>query len=260
MLKKIFLAVSVVVFLIASSAPISALPLIDVSVGARYWGAAPSGDMSYKGESLDLDDNLGFDREWSPNAYARAQLPFIAVDAHFTQLDYSGKLKDYSQLGGSGDEFGDIDFDDVADASTDATINLLHAGAMFSLPIPMFDLGVGVGADYIDAEASIDPDALSGEPKDTGSATATIPVAKGYFQFSPPVLDMNVSLAGEGVTYSGNTFYDARAKLGYVLEGFFVGDIQLEGGYRIISVDYDEEDLTLDSTFSGPFLGASLNF
>jgi|GEM_PF-3497741 len=258
MSKNPALTVFVLVFSLLCATSASALPLVDVGVGARYWGAAPSGDMSYKGENLDLDDNLGFDREWSPNAYARAQLPFIAVDAHFTQLDYSGKLKDYNDFGDK-DKFGDINLSEITKASTDATINLLHAGAMFSLPIPMFDLGVGVGADYIDAEASIDPKDADID-KDTGSGTATLPVAKGYFNFSPPIFDINLSLAGEGVTYSGNTFYDARAKLGYVFQGFLVGDLQLEGGYRIISVDYDEEDLTLDSTFSGPFLGASLNF
>lgn len=258
MLKRTALGVFVLAFLILCATSASALPLVDVGVGARYWGAAPAGDLSYKGENLNLEDNLGFDREWSPNVYARAQLPFIAVDAHFTQLDYSGKLKDYSNFD-SNYQFGDIDLSKVTDASTDATINLLHAGAMLSIPVPMFDLGVGVGADYIDAEASIDPKVTTID-KDIGSGTATLPVAKGFFQFSPPIVGLNFSLAGEGVTYSGNQFFDLRGKVGYEFQGLIVGDLQLEGGYRIIDVDYDEESLMLDSTFSGPFLGASLNF
>ncbi len=249
MLLALFTFLVLNLFIISS---VPALPLVDVELGGRYWAPAPSGDLSYKGDNLDLENNLDFEREGVPNLYARAGLAMLMLDIHYTRLDYSGKGRNITQE----TMFGDINLNDYTDISTDSRLDILHLGAMFSLPLPVLDLGLGAGVYYLDGKAEIK---ANGE-KERGSAKVPLPVAKGRLQFSPPGLDLYLSLAGEGLAYSGHSFYDLRGTLGYSLQDFFLADLRLEGGYRHISIDYDQEDLELDTSFSGPFAGLSLNF
>lgn len=232
--------------------PGQALPLVDFEFGGRYWAPAPSGDLSYEGDNLDLEKNLDFEREGAPHVYARAEFAMFMLDAHYTRLDYSGQGKNITKR----TRFGDIDLDDYTDISTEASMDMLHLGALFNLPLPMLELGIGAGVHYIDGQAEIKANGL----KEKGSASAPLPVAKARLHFSPPGLDLDLGLAGEGLAYSGHSFLDLRGTIGYTLQDLFIGDLRLEGGYRHISVDYDEEDLMLDTSFSGPFAGLSLNF
>ena len=242
--------------LVFLAAPASALPLADVDIGARYWSVSPSGDLSYKGDSLDLEDNLDFEREGAPHAYARAHLPMLVLEAHYTRLDFSGKGQNIT----TSTRFGRIDLNNYTDISTEATMDMLHGGAMLNFSVPWVDLGVGAGVNYIDAEAEIMAKANNRKKTATGSAEAPLPVVKARAEITPPLVGLHLAVAGEGLSYSGNSFYDLRGTVGYTFQDLFIVDLRLEGGYRHIAVDYDEEDLVLDSSFSGPFAGLSLAF
>lgn len=234
----------------ASSA--AAVPLVDLEAGARYWAPSPSGDLNYEGDNLDLEDNLDFDREEAPNAYVRAKLPMFMIDGHYTYLDYSGDGKGFT----TPTRFGEIDLSDYADISTETTVDMFHLGLMFAPSLPTIDFGLGVGANYISAEADIKADGNS----ESVTADAVLPVVKGFLRFSPPIVGLDLTVAGEGVTYSGNYLIDVRGTAGYTLLDFALGELKLEGGYRHIAIDYDEEDLILDTRFSGPFAGLNLTF
>ena len=238
--------------LVFLASPALALPLADVDIGARYWSVSPSGDLSYKGDSLDLEDNLDFEREGAPHAYARAHLPMLVFEAHYTRLDFSGKGQNIT----TSTPFGDIDLNNYTDISTEATMGMLHGGAMLNFSVPWVDLGLGAGVSYIDAETEIKADGR----KETGSAEAPLPVVKARAEVTPPLVGLHLAVAGEGISYSGNSFYDLRGTAGYTFQDLMIVDLRLEGGYRHIEVDYDEEDLMLDSSFSGPFAGLSLAF
>lgn len=238
--------------LLLLAAPASALPLLDGDAGVRYWYAKPSGDLSYDGDSLDLEDNLNFEREGVPSLYARAHIPLLMLDAHYTGLDYSGNGKDIT----ASTDYGDITLGSNDDISTDATLDILHGGVMFSVPLPMVDLGLGAGVSYLDAETEI----KANGKKETATAQAPLPVAKARAAFSPPLVGLDFAVSGEGLMYSGNVFYDLRGTVGYTLLDLELVGLRVEGGYRQIRVDFDEEDLVLDASFSGPFAGVSVSF
>jgi outer membrane protein len=174
------------------------------------------------------------------------------LEARFTRLDYSGKGDNFT----TSTQYGTIDLSNYADISTEARLDILHGGAMFSVPLPIVDLGLGAGVSYLDAEAEIEADGK----KERATARGPLPVAKARVEFSPPFLGLHFAAAGEGLMYTGNTFYDLRGTVGYTLwESLLVG-LRVEGGYRHIKIDFDEKDLVLDAGFSGPFAGVSLRF
>ena len=226
-------------FLFTSSAP--ALPLVDVDVGARYWNANPDGFANYQGTNADLQDDLGFDKEGTPNVYARAALPFITVDAEYTDLSYSGNVGEQTFRWGGGSFTVDPDMPTSLDA------RLLHGGAMVNLPLPIIDVGLGAGATNIDAEASV-----GGERT---SANVTLPVAKGEVRVNLPALPLNVGVRANGIGYDGDSFRDITAEV-----GFEMGLLQIRAGYRQVALDYEGDDLTVDTDFSGPFAGLHLAF
>ena len=216
-----------------------ALPLIDASVGARYWQADPSGNVAYESnDQWSTGGDLGLDAEGTPNVYARAAIPLITADLEYTDLSYSGQVERSGTWGGQ-----------TVNVSRDASLDaqLLHAGAMFSPPVPILDLGIGAGATRIDADAK-----LAGE---NASAQVTVPVAKAEIGADVPILPLDARLRANGIGYNGDTFYDVTAEVGVTW-----GVLRFDAGYRQIAVDFESNDLTVDSDFSGPFAGAHLSF
>jgi outer membrane protein len=220
----------------------SALPLADVEVGARYWQANPSGEVAYQGDNFDMDDDLGFDKEGAPNLYARAALPFITVDAEYTDLSYDGKVKRQLTWGNQTATLN-------GDSSMDATI--LHAGAMVNLPLPVVDVGLGLGATNVDAKAEME----TSSGKEKGSASVTLPVAKAEARVNFPALPLFAGLRGQAIGYDGDSYRDITAEVGFVM-----GLLQLRAGYRQLAVDYEGDDFKVDADFSGPFAGLHLSF
>ena len=218
-----------------------ALPLVDAEIGARYWNANPDGYVNYKGDNADLQDDLGFDKEGTPNVYARAALPLITLDAEYTNLEYSGNV------GPQQFDWGGQNLKVDLDEPTSLDARILHGGAMLNLPIPFVDLGLGVGATNIDAEAEVGDD--------TGSANVTLPVAKAELRVSLPALPVNAGVRANGIGYDGDNYRDITAEVGLEL-----GLLQVRAGYRQIALEYEGDDLTVDSDFSGPFAGLHLAF
>ena len=219
-----------------------ALPLVDVEAGARYWQANPSGDVAYKGDAFVVADNLGFDKEWTPNLYARAALPFITVDAEYTKLDFDGKAEKSGEWGGQ-------TFSTGVNSSLEA--RLLHAGAMFNVPLPIIDVGLGLGATQIQADAKVQTAVSEQE----GTTDVTLPVAKGELRVDVPLLPLTAGVRGQYIGFQGDGFRDVTAEVGYEL-----GLVQIRGGYRQIKMKYDGDDLDVDTGFSGPFAGVHVAF
>ncbi|MFP4615977.1 MAG: TIGR04219 family outer membrane beta-barrel protein [Thiohalorhabdus sp.] len=229
--------------LLLSAGSAHALPLADVEIGARYWQADPSGDVAYDGDDFSVEDDLDFDKEGTPNLYARAAIPFVTLDAEYTDLSYDGDIQRSRTWGGE---------TATLDGSSSFDARLLHAGAMFNLPVPIVDVGLGLGATNIDTEAELETDA----GKETGSANFTMPVAKAEVRVDLPALPLNAGVRANGIGYDGDSFRDVTAEVGYEM-----GLLQVRAGYRQIAVDYDGgDDLKVDSDFSGPFAGLHLAF
>lgn len=219
-----------------------ALPLADIEVGARYWQADPSGDVAYQGDNFDVADDLDFDKEGTPNLYARAALPLITVDAEYTDLSYDGNIQEQRTWGGETATAN-------GDSSFDAT--LLHAGAMFNVPLPVVDIGLGLGATNVDTEAKLETKV----GKEEGSASVTLPVAKAEARVNFPMLPLTAGIRANGIGYDGDSYHDITAEVGYS-----VSMLQIKAGYRQIAVDYDSNDLKVDADFSGPFAGLHVAF
>lgn len=260
MLKQTIVVLACALGLMISATTAGALTIPhEHEIGVHYWAASPGGDLKYKdGDMLDLDRHLGFDREGSPYVYVRSHLDHLFLEAHYTRLDYSGESQTFPDT-----IFGDIDLDPGAEGgyiTSDTDLDMMHGGMMLSFPVPDFDLGLGVGVTYFDAETDVVAGEQNGTQSDSLSTSDYLPVSKALVRIPAPYWGLSLSLAGEGIAYSGNSLYDIRAKTGFKVPDMLMGDITLKAGYRWIGVDYEEDELVLDSRFSGPFAGLKLTF
>lgn len=171
-------------FLLVGSA--QALPGADFELGARYWRASPDGHFASKGRNLDAQGDLGFEREGTPTAYAWLGLPIVAFDAEYTRLDYSGSTQ------GQSFQVGNRTFTTLG-RPTDFEADLLHGGALFRVPLPFLDLGMGAGPTHFDGEATVGSERRSG--------AITLPVAKAEARLDFPGLPRNATLRGDGLGF-----------------------------------------------------------
>ncbi|MFA9460343.1 TIGR04219 family outer membrane beta-barrel protein [Thiohalorhabdus methylotrophus] len=219
-----------------------ALPLVDIEAGARYWYANPGGEMAYNGRDLDVQDDLGFEKEWTPSFYARAAIPFVTLEVEHTDLSYTGSTGDRSFT------FGNRNFT-ASGQDTSFDMTMLHGSAMFSVPLPVVDIGLGLGATRLDAEGKVG--------NETATAEVTLPVAKAEARVDFPLIPLIAVVKANGIGYDGNNYRDVTAEIGYQM-----GPLQIRGGYREVGLKYDDNssDLVMDAQFSGPFGGLTLAF
>lgn len=223
-----------------------ALPLMDIEVEGYFWQADPSGEIEYNGDKSDLADDLGFSKEWrNPSLYARVALPLVTIDVEQTRLGYSGDVeKEFSWKGETATVGGDSSLD----------LSITHAGAMFNpVPLPFVDLGFGIGASRISTDAEV----TTAAGTESTSDSFTLPVAKLEARVSPPVLDLQFILRGNGLAYGSNGYTDILGEV-----AFATGALQFRAGYRQVQfkVDTSSVDIYADTTFSGPFAGLAVAF
>ncbi len=67
---------------------------------------------------------------------------------------------------------------------------------------------------------------------------------------------LEARVTGTGLTYSGNTIYEFRGDISVTPLPL----IAIHGGYRILDLDADEEDIIFNYNMSGPYVMLTVNF
>jgi hypothetical protein len=115
-----------------------------------------------------------------------------------------------------------------------------------------FSLGLLVKVKYIDGELELSSSTIT-EKEDFQEPIPMVGVAAGagFFQ---NLLRFDARVAG--LAYSGNHLFEADAYASFIPFPF----LRIQGGYRYIDLELDEDDLIAEVDLKGPYVGAQLSF
>ncbi|MCF8024916.1 MAG: TIGR04219 family outer membrane beta-barrel protein [Desulfobacteraceae bacterium] len=239
-------------------APAAALPLFDIEGAVGGWRASPSGDMKYKGNSLDLEDDLNFDNENELTGRLKIGMPLVIPNLYFmaTPLEFEEtSIRDKSFT------FGGQDFYEKEEFRSRLTLNHYDVGLFYNVPLVrgltlnMLNIEAGVNARIIGAKAVVEQE--TGTESLYEKKSETFPVPMIYLGLGlNPVERFGLEAEIRGISYSD---YDIISMIGR-MKVKAVGPLFISGGYRYDTYDVKENDLIIDVNFSGPFLETGVDF
>lgn len=239
---------------VIAPAPVSALPLVDVEGAVGGWQASTSGDLSYKGTGLDVEDDFNYDDETDFTARLKIGMPLVIPNIYLmaTPLQYEETTRTEPF------EFGGEDFT-TDEFKSRLTLDHYDIGLFYNVPLlrgftlNTLNLEAGLNARIIDAEAVV-------EQKSSGlyeKKSETIPLPMVYLGVGLQPFDrLGLEAEVRGISYSD---YEVLSLIGRLkLDAF--GPVFVSGGYRYDTFDIEEDDLEIDVEFSGPFLETGVDF
>jgi outer membrane protein len=227
---------------------------IEASIGG--WGQDPSGEISYKGESLSIEDDLKYDSKTKVFGRVKIDMPLVLPNIYFIATPMKFDADGSKNINFT---FGDKTFTANVPFSSMVQLNHYDIGLFYNLPFisaasaKKFNVEVGLNARIIDFEAKVEQ-AAAGISE---SKSLTIPVPMIYIgaQFNPIKL-IGIEAEVRGITYSSNHYYDLIARLKIrPVEHIFIA-----GGYRYENLKIDESNVKADIRFDGPFFEAGFEF
>ena len=218
-------------------------------VGANAWSQVFDGAAASGGESVDLEDDLGYDDDTGNGFYFQFEHPVPLLPnvmlAH-TDIDVS-----------AGGRLEGVEFDGITyTGEVGSSIDISHTDATFYYEIldNWVNLDIGLTGRYF-------PEGLAISDVGTGltgrlELDYVIPMAYAEVRFDLPLSGLALGVAGNGIGYDGDSFYDLSAKAAYT----FAFGLGLELGYRVFDLDYKDDDESVDVTIDGVFAGVFWDF
>ena len=237
---------------------------LGLEIGLGYFRQEPSGELAYKPlssiDKLDIERDLGYDREYRPFARIKAETPLyfpnIYLYATPVKFDETGaKTANFT--------FGDVSFD--LTEPFDSKIQMDLYDICLHYPLPMLNkttLGkinaeIGLNARIVDFDAEVSGrDVITGLTT-TESVNETIPVPMIYaaVQLNPADF-LSIEAEGRGVAYSSNHYYDVIGRIKIKP----AGPLFIAGGYRYSDIKINYGDIEASVTLSGPFVETGVIF
>lgn len=213
-------------------------------VGGGSWSHDPSGSFNSNqagSDNIDLESNLNFSKEsesylWAAFEHPLPVLPNIRVEK--TSLSHA------STTGGTFNFNGNP----VATGATLMTLDSTDAVLYYRLLDNWVNLDLGLNLRKLDGEFAIGSESLT--------VSETIPMLYLSAQFDLPLTGLSVGADYKLVSYSGNSYNDARLRAAYEF-----GVIGIEAGLRSTRLKLDDVDgVNADIEFKGLMIGAYLHF
>lgn len=226
--------------------------VIGIDVGAGSWQQSLSGDLSTGADDVDLERDLGFDRERGNVYYGVIEhgvpfLPNLRLGRADISADGRDTLTRSISFGGQTFSISEAVRSDVRLEQTDAVLyyELLDQG---------LSLDLGLAARWVDGVVAVVSASGSGEAEFEG----VIPMLYGRTRFDLPVSGFWLAAEASGIAYQGHSLVDASALVGWT-SGIGLG-AQL--GWRTLRLELDEVDEVerADIEVSGPFLTLHFRF
>jgi len=239
-----------------SVAPASAL---EFGVRGYYWFPGYKADgrldaSGITGTETDYKDVLDIGNKAIPSLEAYAGLGKNHISFMYTPLNYSGSTALSRNVTFKGKTY-------TAGAQTDSDLKM----TMFDLDyqrdlvnleniLAGFSVGVIGKLKYIDGETRMSAPSLGFDEKQTYGVVMPMVGAGAHIGLLLNILEARAKVTG--MAYSGNTFIDAMADVSWTPFPF----LDVHGGYRYLKLKLERGDLTLNSTFSGPFVALTVGF
>lgn len=235
---------------------------VELAIGG--WQQSPGGDMGYKAVSdndkLDLEDDLGYESENRFMGRLKVDMPLVLPNIYLVVAPMSFEGKGSKSIDFT---FGDQEFRADADIDSKVTANQYDIAFYWGIPgiktatVGKFNIDVGLNARFLDLEAE-----LEGESADASeiisegeSITVVVPMLYVAAQFMP-IEKLAIEAEARGLAVGGNSLLSFLGRARYQ----FAGPAFLAAGYRLDTIDVDQDDVDVDISFSGPFVEFGLKF
>jgi outer membrane protein len=254
MMRKLTLATMVAALCLLALPAASWAIGLEAAVG--IWGHTPEGDIQYKGDNLDMNDDLYFEDEKRLMGRLKIDMPGFIPNIYLmgTKMSFEGKGPATRTF-----DFGDGTYTATSEIETEMVLDHYDLALYYGLPFietlsaDKLNIELGLNARMVDFKASIS-EAASGTDE-SKSLSIAIPMIYAGIQIRPTD-KLAFELEGRGVSYSGNSFYDAIARLKVKP----LGPIFIAAGYRYEKITIDEDDVKAGIVFEGPFAEAGFQF
>jgi hypothetical protein len=230
-------------------------------IGARgsYWFPSLSADIKadyagVPGTQLDVKDDLGVGNESFPIVEAFGGIGKHTLSLAYTPIDYSGSKTLTAPVNFNGQSYAV-----GVNVHTDLELKMLDLQYRYKF-LDLENILAGLSLSAIGQVKYIDGFARMEAPATNSFAEYTIKVpipmigAGAHVGILAGLLEARAVVTG--VFYSGNHIYEALADLSLTPFPF----LDINAGYKIMNLKIDHNDVYLDSTFSGPFIGVTVKF
>ncbi len=229
---------------------------IGFEVAVGVWNQSPQGDISYKGDSVSLGNDLNYKSKTKFTGRAKIDMPLFIPNIYVmaTPMSFDGNGNKETAF-----KFGEKNF--VANVPVSSKITLDHYDIAFYYGIPfvktatlgMLNIDAGLNVRIIDFKIDLSQAAIS----DSKSFTLPIPMAYIGAQYKP-LPGFPLSLEGEirAIAYSKNHYADLIGRVKYKV----FGPAFLTAGYRYEKLKIDSNSVKADLNFGGPFAEVGVEF
>lgn len=222
-------------------------------MGIGTWVQTPTGTISYTDDTVTGLDTSDENTQMQLYAWLFIKHPVPALPN--LRLEYVETLNEGTATG----TFGNYTF--PTSSTTELSMsqidlipyyNILDNTGWITL-----DLGLDIKIIDISYDAS-GTDLIAELPTDI--SLVVIPLGYVRTRVQIPSTNFGVEADLKYISYSTATAYDARIKVDYTLDITPVFQPALEVGYRVQKFEIDEDELTIDTDYSGVYLGMMLRF
>ncbi len=232
-----------------------AIPGIDVTLGVGYSTVSPSGDISYGGDSVDVESDLGLGDSKKANVYVDVDLPILPhIKLEYFPFRYQGKGEVNKNF-----TFGNLNILLNEKVKTDINFDQYDLTVYYGLPVPFLHPKIGLTVKYLDGYVELFRESTSESDK----ADVTLPIPMLYLAASisvpliPMVSDLIFDVEGKGISYDGNSLIDVKALAKVkilsipTIAGLYAGLGYKYQRLKIDNLDVDGKDFNSDLKFQG---------
>jgi len=249
---------------LALSAPSAALAL-ELGAKAAYWMPEFTGEFrldadGIPGTLVNVEDDLGIKEE----NFFFGEVWLWAGDHHLTlsgvKVDYSGERTLTEAI-----VFGGQTFVAAGRAESSLEYMMLDLSYQYDLidvenPVGGFSLGPILQVKYLDGDLKMSGDGsvggVAGHVEESQEFQIPLPMV-GLGAHVGILADwLELRLRGVGMAYQGDMILDLQGEAALTPFPF----LEIVGGYRHFAIDVDRDDVLLNYTQSGPYVGAGLVF
>lgn len=250
---KVFKAFGIAVLLLSFVLVPQIASAIGFEAAVGVWNQSPSGDIAYKGASLDLGNDLKYSDKVKPFVRAKLDIPvFPNIYVMATPMSFDGNGSKNASF-----VFGDKTYSANTSFSSELTLDHYDVAFYYGLPfvktatLGKLNVDAGLNFRFIDVKAEV----KQGSTHESKSFWLPLPMAYVGAQLKP-VKDFAIEAEIRGIALSGSHFYDLIGRLKYNV----VGPAFIAAGYRHEDVKIDSKDVKANLKFSGPFVEAGVKF
>ncbi len=219
----------------------------EISLG--FFNHQPNGKASYKGNTVDIEDTLGFSEEQDIflKAYLEHPLPLLPnIKLGYTELSHGGSSSviDFT--------WGEHTYNSEIESSL--SLDMTDVTLYYEFLDNWAETDAGFTLRYISGDMCVQ----SSRSSDVADFSAWVPMLYGKVRLALPVTDLSFQIEANAISYWDITAYDYELSARYTL----AMGVGLEAGYKAFHMDSDALVNGFDTNvdFSGPYAAAIWDF